>query len=440
MSHAAARARRGFALASRVARDHNGAMKSNRPSLPRTVVGAGLAAVVLCRAALAAAGTNPPVKGELALVRGVRVLRLEGTPRERGYAHGYLLAREVMQLFNRYGGMIARDHGRYETVIRREVRERFAFPDEVRVEVAGMLAGVRARLGDGGLATFLGRPIDETDLLAVQALPDWYPLACSSFVAWGALAPGGPVAGRNLDFFVHPVLLENHVIVVNARSGEGAAPRRAWATVTWPGLVGALTGMNEDGTVAFLHDANAPLGDAPKGCLPRMLAARRILERAGADRPARDAMALLKGTPTRWGGLIFVAGTRAGELEGAAGCLERDRRGTSLRLAKSDRVAPGVPAFACTNHFRVRAKPRACGRYATMVEQLSTAHAEGAAADEAFSLALMKDVAQPITLASCFFDLRQRSMSVRLSRMSGRAVDAKPVRLEWADLVGAGRE
>jgi hypothetical protein len=74
-----------------------------------------------------------------------------------------------------------------------------------------------------------------------------------------------------------------------------------------------------------------------------------------------------------------------------------------------------------------------------MVEELRTAHAEGAAVDEAFALALMKDVAQPITLASCFFDLRARTMSVRLSRMSGRAVDSKPVRLEWADLAVAGR-
>ncbi|MHC4249517.1 MAG: C45 family autoproteolytic acyltransferase/hydrolase [Planctomycetota bacterium] len=380
-------------------------------------------AMALCRIALAAAatGTSPPAKGALVEVGGIRVLRLEGTPTERGYAHGYHLAREVMQLFNRYGGMIARDRGRYENAIRREVRERFRFPKEVREEVAGMLAGVRARLGHEGLATFLGRPIDETDLLAVQALPDWYPLACSSFVAWGSLAPGGPVVGRNLDFFVHPVLLENHVIIVNANSGSDNAARRAWATVTWPGLVGALTGMNEDGTVAFLHDANAALGRAPEGCLPRMLAARRILERVGADRPARDAMRLLEDTPTRWGGLIFVAGPRAGELEGAAGCLERDRAGTSLRLARADPVARDVPAFACTNHFRVRARPRACGRYATFVERLSTARAGGAVVDEGSAMALMKDVAQPITLASCFFDLRARTMTVRL---------------DWVDLTG----
>jgi hypothetical protein len=197
--------------------------------------------------------------------------------------------------------------------------------------------------------------------------------------------------------------------------------------------------MNEDGTVAFLHDANASLGEAPKGCLPRMLAARRILERAGADAPARDALALLKDTPTRWGGLIFVAGRRAGEREGAAGCLERDGRGTSLRLAAKDPVARGVAAFAATNHFRVRAKPQACDRYATFTEQLSTAHAEGAAINEAFGFAMLKDVAQPITLQSCFFNLRCRTMSVRLSRLSGRAVDAKPVRVEWAELVGSSR-
>jgi len=412
---------------------------SPRSRLGRWLVANTLVATLglaLASATAAATAAPAPTKGELVEVKGLRVLRLRGTPRQRGYAHGYLLARKVMQLFNRYGGMIARDRDRYETVIRREIRERFDFPKAVREEVAGMLSGLEARLGDAGTATFLGRPIDETDLLAVQALPDWYPIACSSFVAWGRLSPGGPVAGRNLDFFVHPVLLDNHIVIMNARSGTGDSARRAWATITWPGLVGALTGMNEDGTVAFIHDANARLGKAPKGCLPRMLAARRILEMAGADAPATDALALLKKTPTRWGGLIFVAGVRAGEARGAAGCLERDGRGTSLRLAWGDPVARGVEAFACTNHFRVRAEPQPCERYATFAEQLSMARAEGAVVDEAFALATMKDVAQPITLQSCCFKLKERAMSVRLSRRSGRAVDADPVRVTWKELVG----
>jgi len=410
-------------------------MKPDRSFPARIAIALSATAVALCQASLAATAAPSTTKGELVEVKGLRVLRLRGTPRERGYAHGYLLAREVMQLFNRYGGMIARDRERYETVVRREIREHFNFPDEVRTEVAGMLSGLKARLGDAGLATFLERPIDETDLLAVQALPDWYPIACSSFVAWGRLAPGGAVAGRNLDFFVHPVLLDNHIVIVNARSGDGDSARRSWATITWPGLVGALTGMNEDGTVAFIHDANARFGRAPKGCLPRMLAARRILEMAGSRAPATDALALLKKTPTRWGGLIFVAGTRAGEVKGAAGCLERDGRGTSLLLAGADPVAGGVEAFACTNHFRVRAEPQPCERYATFAEQLSMARAEGAVVDEAFALETMKDVAQPITLQSCFFDLKKRTVSVRLSRRSGRAVDADPVRVTWKELV-----
>jgi len=418
-------------------------MKPHGSSSTKIAVALCATVVALSQASLAAPAAATPTKGELVEVKGLRVLRLRGTPRQRGYAHGYLLAREVMQLFNRYGGMIARDRERYETVIRKEIRERFDFPEEVREEVVGMLAGLGARLSGEGLSTFLGRPIDETDLLAMQAFPDWYPIACSSFVAWGALSPGGPVAGRNLDFFVHPVLLDNHIAIVNARSGAGDSARRAWATITWPGLVGALTGMNEDGTVVFLHDANARLADAHRGCLPRMLAARRILEMAGANAPAADAMALLKDTPTRWGGLIFVAGARAGEARGAAGCLERDGRGTSLRLASADPLARGVDAFACTNHFRVRADPRPSERYATFAERLSTARDEGAVVDEAFALATMNDVAQPITLQSCFFDLRKRTIGVRLSRRSARAVDATPVRVTWEELLSGkhlGRE
>ncbi len=397
----------------------------------RSLLAFALVAVV---AGSAHAESGKPARGELVELKGIPVLRLSGTPRERGYAHGYYLAREIVDLFTRYMPFVARDRERYEKVIRPEVAGRFAFPKEVREEIAGMFRGIRARLPRAGLATHLGRPLDELDLLAMQAMPDWHPFACSSFVAWGRLAPDGPLVGRNLDFFVHPVLLENHMLIVNARSGE----KRAWVSLGWPGLVGALTGMNEDGVVAFIHDANAPMLESQEDMLPRMLALRAILERAGRARPAADATELLRDVPTRWGGLIFVAGPRAEEIEGAVGVLERDARGTTLRTAQQDPVAEGVPAFACTNHFRVRARPASCERYDTIVRRLGGLSREGRALDFKTAFGLLHDVRQRITMQSFVANLRTRWISLRLLRP--RPEDSPRVDFDWDVLMGTTDE
>ena len=76
-------------------------------------------------------------------------------------------------------------------------------------------------------------------------------------------------------------------------------------------------------------------------------------------------------------------------------------------------------------------------RYAIFAERLSLAHRERVAVDRESAFGILNDVAQPITLQSCFFDLRARTMGMRLSRMSGRAVEAEPARLTWPELAGA---
>jgi len=380
-----------------------------------------------------AGGSAKPARGELVKVKGIPVLRLSGTPRERGYAHGYFLAREIVALFTRYMPFVVRDRERYEKVIRPEVRDRFAFPKAIREEVKGLFEGVRARLGESGMPTHLGRPLDELDVLTMQALPDWYPFACSSFVAWGSLAQEGPLVGRNLDFFVHPVLLENHLLVVNARAGEG----RAWVSLGWPGMVGALTGMNEDGVVAFMHDANAPLLKPQKDMLPRMLALRRILERAGRETPAADAAKLLGEVPERWGSLIVVAGARAGELDGALGVIERDARGTSLRSAGKDPVAPGVPGFACTNHFRVRSRPVECRRYGTIAHRLRGLSDERRALDCDTAFGIMHDVRQTITMQTFVANLTTRAFSLKLMTPDNvRSPKKTVIDFTWDEVAG----
>jgi len=382
------------------------------------------------------AGAGEPVGGELVSLRGVKVLRLRGSPRERGYAHGYLLAREISGLVVRYLPLVARDGARYRDGIRAEVRDRFAFPEALREEAAGIFEGLRAALGEERLPTLHGAPIDELDILAMQALPDWYPFACSAFVAWGALAPEGPVAGRNMDFFVHPALLESHVLVVHERQGAS----RAHVSLGWPGLAGSLTGLNEDGVCAFILDAAPPPEGPPprerRGFLARMAAARLVLEKARPEEPARDAFALVSEKLSRWGGNLFVAGPEAGRLPAAAGVVETDALGSSLRLAGAETVSARAPAFVCTNHFRLRARPEPCLRYAILSRGLDSLQESGLACDFERAFGLLREAAQPITMQSLVVNLRTRELALRLATPDRRAEEAPPVRLGWEELAG----
>ncbi len=319
---------------------------------------------------------------------------------------------------------------------------------EVADELSGMYEGMRAffRERDGnedalaaGLMKPLGRPFDELDLKCMQTIPDWYAFHCSAFVAWGALSPEGPFVGRNMDFGYHPALAANHLLIHNERSGD----RKAWVSLTFPGIVGAITGVNEDGVCVFTLDSNAPLVDLDEACppgkkmLPRLLALRRILEEAGADNPVHDAMKLLEGVPTRWGQNIFIAGPSIARNPATAGVIERTVERTALRTADSDPVAAGVPTFACTNHFRRLVEPASCGRYDTIVARMKELHAAGHALDEPEAFRLLWDVKQKyMTMQSVVLDLRRRSVALRLFREPFFVTKPRVVRFEWWEISG----
>ena len=78
-------------------------------------------------------------------------------------------------------------------------------------------------------------------------------MACTMFGAWGSATPdGGLIQLRALDFGGGP--FANHTIVFvhrNSGSGSGSDPAaqdaRAFASVFFPGYVGAITGVAQSG-------------------------------------------------------------------------------------------------------------------------------------------------------------------------------------------------
>ncbi|MHC4505891.1 MAG: hypothetical protein ACYTFI_21525, partial [Planctomycetota bacterium] len=170
------------------------------------------------------------------------------------------------------------------------------------------------------------------------------------------------------------------------------------------------------------------------------LALRRILERAGRDTPAADAAKLVGKIPARLCSLIAVAGPRAGELEGALGVIERDARGTSLRSAGRDPVAPGVPGFACTNHFRVRSRPVDCRRYAAIARRLRGLSDERRALDFETAFGIMHDVRQTITMQTFVANLRTRAFSLKLmTPENARSLEKAVIDFTWEEVAGGDR-
>src|SRR5262245_42575568 len=201
-----------------------------------------------------AASSRPEVKGTLGVEKGVRVLRVWGTPRDMGYAHGFLLASEILEGFESYVvySPVVGGPRNYESRIVPRVRRQMQFLPEYGAELAGMLEGIRASLGDAARVPALGRPIDLIDLEVLNTYGDWYQFACSSFSAWGSLTPDGEtITARNFDFPPAPILETTQLLMAYAPADRA---RKRWVNIAFPGVIGVISGRNEDAVAMFVHD------------------------------------------------------------------------------------------------------------------------------------------------------------------------------------------
>lgn len=275
--------------------------------------------------------------GELVL------LRTWGTAEERGYAHGRLLAREIVEVLR--GELEARFARKRPMLVqaRATLHRNIAWPEGVRAEIAALYRGLVDAGVDRAMPE-LERDIDEKDLLLANALDVYGLLGCSGFTLWGEQVEGGGVlTGRNFDWpFTGAHMVDRTMLLVQHLPDGGAT-----ASVTWPGYVAIVTGINKDGMTGFLHVGNAEIRFVPEpDSWASAIAVREILERARvAEGPACFDLAreLLEETSPPIGYITRVTLPRVPEGGAPAAVFEADHDDVA--------VAPVSSGAVVTNHF-----------------------------------------------------------------------------------------
>ncbi|MGK6351635.1 C45 family autoproteolytic acyltransferase/hydolase [Parapedobacter sp. DT-150] len=212
--------------------------------------------------------------------QGIWELFVTGDPSERGLTMGMLtkelLDKQEAAFFSRVDELVpSRFRQRLLRSFLRFFNRRLA--DHIPIEYQCEIYGISRSASD--TFNFMAPPYQR--LLYVHgahdighALRDLALVGCTSFAAWGSqTADGKLLIGRNFDFYMGDAFSEEKIVAfIQPDSGYNHA------MVTWAGMVGAVSGMNEKGLTVTI---NAGKSDRPlQAKTPISLLTREILQYA----------------------------------------------------------------------------------------------------------------------------------------------------------------
>ena len=335
-------------------------------------------------------------KGELKYINGVPVLTLEGTPEEIGAQFGELALKPAKKpLIGRVDSYMKQIG--WEEVFPKMVKLSgfvyVSFPKQNQVEVA-----TAAKVAD----------VDRNLLTALNVIPDFAKMGgCSTLVVEPARSStGGPLFGRLLDWPPFEELPEYTLIIV-FRPKE----KHAFASITFPVLLGTLSGMNDAGLCLAINEITASKDESKSpnmNGMPMLFLFRKILEECTT---VDEAEKMLKANPrTTWFCLTVC--------DAKGGCVfEVTPRNVVRRTGEKD-------VSCCTNHFRTDelSVSKECLRYAKL-EAIQSA--DGKLGVDEIAKALHSVNQGPSTIHSMVFEPKDRI--VHLSYGGGKTATAKPL-------------
>lgn len=377
------------------------------------------------------------IKGTLSDIEGIPLLKVWGTPREQGYAQGYLLADKMVRLLNNMlsnGTIFSPDCFQKQFLDHLDLMKIApAYEEELR----GMLAGVEAELGGPAEIPSLGRPLRYEDLVALNCIDlKSARFGCSSFAAWGPMTKDGhTICGRNLEWPLDPALVESQFILV--RLPAPGSDALGWVSVFFPACIGCTTAMNEEGVVLAQHDAMGKTPTMIKGFTSRTLMQRAALETAHAGSALKNVEEVFRRQHSFLGENMLVAWPYKGR--DSAVVFEHD-----ADLKDSDGVTVRKPRKAdsflvCTNHYRKRESAQDCPRFSKLTEQLAAiAESDGrrhVTVSGAWKLLESAPIAQLATYHRAVFEPNKKVMHVGLPEKGDPKSRGKVITLDLSKLL-----
>lgn len=382
--------------------------------------------------------------GELTTIKGHRVLRLFGESRkERGFAHGFLLAADIRDdLDAALTSLPNFGAAKYEAKLLPFAKDKFHWDADVKEELDGIFEGMAAKLGEAGLVSpILKRAMKKDDMLAMNALADYFGPACSGFAAWKTRTENGEVIhGRTLDFPLGPKAVADQIVIaaatLPAKKGKPAA--QAWIAVGWPGLVAQFSGMNAAGLVACIHDGyNTRKGGKEEDFFQRGVLLREMLEEI--DPLASDAGAqgekIASKRRSACGNLFHLSWSAAAAKKtntAPSAVLEIETAEIGAKVRRMD----ASDQLVLTNHFRVLSQPVACARFTSISEGLGLLEKASRPIGVTEARKLLLSAEQPVAAHSVYFFPDRLEMYVSLTRGQVMSPRVAPTMFTFSELMG----
>lgn len=386
--------------------------------------------------------------GSLESIGEIEVVNLWGTWSEMGYAHGRLLGPDLLQLYEGYFLELAGGTGNVD-MLRSIYGSYFTVPDEFRTYAAGIIAGAADTVSL--YSSVYGRDLDTLDIYITSSVPDLSAmvdmpgLGCSSVSAWGGataadpLLQGEPAVSRNLDYFVdsgETILGMSRLFVFDPDQGL------SWVSVSFPGFMGSLSGMNEEGVNATLNMGNHQgTSQFSPSFVPICMAITLGLTREDFDGSGSHDIQDLKSATTLWNRAnsydihITVPDGLAAGMDPAVITEVNNHAGHAFRDASHEPSLDSC-SIILTNHHRVLYSPVPCYRYQMLLDSLVSEPAVTAERLWGFMEAVGYT---PVpgnggTLQTMTFLPQQRAVGLAFASSGVSAAGKDPQWIQWNDL------
>ncbi len=274
---------------------------------------------------------------------GLWEMKVSGTPFERGEAIGKLvpdLVRNQEEVFaDKLFEMIPNAHYRdflcyFITIFNRRLGR--SVPKEYRQEIKAMstvCTDELAKFGDPYERQMQYHSAHDIG----HVMQDYMLVGCTSFAVWGSESSDSSLlVGRNFDFYMGEDFAHNKLVLF-----EKPDTGYAFVSVTWPGMLGVLSGMNTEGLTVTI---NASKLETPKmSATPISILTKKILQYAST---IEEAWQIAGEYRTFVSESILVSSAK----DGRAAIIEK----TPSEMALYDPAAAdkNVQRVVCANHYQ----------------------------------------------------------------------------------------